>query len=255
MKLKVLSDFIQNQSLYSPKLRGQGVGRRGRGGGAGGGEAHPSGLGVLTNPGEFYYITLTCTRTHTYTIRTCTLSLTHTIRTCTRTLTLTRTSYSPWLAPSHPHLTSPGMACFIGSPLHLTTWIGLDLHLDQTVARGPEHAALDAILANLCQLRRNPLQQPFSPVPLMMGLNAASSCLASTSSPSPRAGTPPASCHASWVSWRWPRASWSRRWKRGSASSAATPANRCQSLRYVLHSYLLCMTDFSYHLCLGTCHK
>ena len=64
------------------------------------------------------------------------------------------------------------MACFIGSSLHVATWTGLDLHLDLTVARGPEHAALDAVLRNLCGLRRNPLQQPISPVPLMMGLNA-----------------------------------------------------------------------------------
>ena len=40
------------------------------------------------------------------------------------------------------------------------------------MARGPEHTALDRALANLCQLRRNPLQQPISPVPLMIALNA-----------------------------------------------------------------------------------
>ena len=63
------------------------------------------------------------------------------------------------------------MACYLGAPLHVATWTGLDLHLDQTVARGPEHAALDAVLANFCQQRRDPLQAPFSPVPLMEALN------------------------------------------------------------------------------------
>ena len=64
------------------------------------------------------------------------------------------------------------MACFIAAPLHLATWTGLDLHLDQGAVRGPEHAALDAVLANLCGQRRNPRQLPFSPVPVMQALNA-----------------------------------------------------------------------------------
>ena len=53
--------------------------------------------------------------------------------------------------------------------------MGLDQELDQQAVRGPEHAALDGQLRALCAARRNPLQPPLSPLPLLQALNP---CLA-----------------------------------------------------------------------------
>ena len=53
--------------------------------------------------------------------------------------------------------------------------MGLDQELDQQAVRGPEHAALDRQLRALCAARRNPLQPPLSPLPLLLALNP---CLA-----------------------------------------------------------------------------
>ena len=64
-----------------------------------------------------------------------------------------------------------GQSCYIICNLQGATAVGLDQELDQQAVRGPEHTALDVQLRALCVARRNPVQPPLSPLPLLQALN------------------------------------------------------------------------------------
>ena len=168
---------------------------------------HPSTLGFMRNPGVYHYITVyiyPCIPRSPYSCITVSLYpsmpvsfhpsypfisifMYHCIRiplylcflVVLYTFTTISVIHSITISMHHCIIVSlsnlPGNSCYVSAVIQGLTAIEMDLHLDGAAARGPEQAALDAALVQLCGDRRDPSHLAINPTPLVTALNP---CLA-----------------------------------------------------------------------------